>query len=116
MHLFLLDNDHQHLEKAYKHYQYAVDHVQANLFAMFKLPSLLLDFGRVLEYFGAFETAMDIYGQVLTKFPNFAGYFDAFYRTAVVARHLASLTTDTAERQQTVDKSIDIFQFLLEAR
>lgn len=113
--LFLIDGEHKHLEEAYQSYQSAVDHGQANLVAMFKLPSLLLEFGRLLEYFGSFEAAMEIYSQLLTKFPNFHGYFAALYRTAVVGRHLASLASSEEERKEAIDKCIDIFQFLLEA-
>ncbi|RYH17038.1 hypothetical protein EON65_29190 [archaeon] len=115
MYIFLSTGEHSHLETSYKHYQFAVDYIQANLVAMFKLPALLLDYARVLEYYGSFETSMSVYSQILTRFPNFTGYFTALYRTAVVGRHLASLCSESQEKQDTVDKCIDILQFLLEA-
>eukprot|EP00981_Chlorochromonas_danica_P012479 scaffold4991_cov156-Ochromonas_danica.AAC.7 len=113
--LFLNSKEHSHLERSSLHYQLAVDHLQANLMAMFHLPSMLMEYARVLEYSGSFQAAMDVYSQILTKFPNFQGYFDAFYRTAVVGVHLAGLAKAEEEKRETYDKCIDILQFLLEA-
>ena len=85
------------------------------LTAMFRLPALLLEFGRVLELYGAFEAAMEVYGRILGNFPNFRGYFDAMYRSAIIGRHLADLMSTPKQREDTLNKCTDINQFLLEA-
>lgn len=113
--LFHATSQHSHLERAYIHYQNAVETMVINLYTMFKLPLLLLEFGRVMEYYGAFEAAHDIYGRILKGFPNFRGYFDALYRTAIVGRHLASLLTEESAREESLNKCLDVLQFLLEA-
>lgn len=115
VHLFLSTQTHSHLENAYQYYQTAVDNLQVNLFTMYKLPVLLLEFGVVLEYYGAFESALEVYSRIMTNFPNFRGYFDALYRTAIVTRHLASLTSVGEDREEAMNKCVDILQFLLEA-
>lgn len=86
-----------------------------NLYTMFKLPQLLLEFGRVLEDYGAFEAANDVYGRILAGFPNFRGYFDALYRSAIVGRHLASLHAEATAKEEALNKCVDVLQFLLEA-
>lgn len=113
--LFFSSNDHTHLEAAHEHYQKAVETMEVNLFTMFTLPSLLLEFGRVMEHYGAFEAANEIYARILSGFPNFRGYFDALYRTAIVGRYLATLIEEPTAKEDMLKKSIDIFQFLLEA-
>lgn len=113
--LFFEQKSHYHLENAYRHYQNAVDTMTVDLSTMFRLPALLLEFGRVLEHYGAFEPSIEVYSKILSGFPNFRGYFDAMYRTAVVGRHLAELMTTPKQRDDTLNKCIDILQFLLEA-
>lgn len=114
--LFHQTQKHAILEKAYLQYQYAVETMVMNLYTMFKLPLLLLEFGRVLEHYGAFEAANDLYTRILGNFPNFRGYFDALYRSAIVGRHLASLLPDnSAAKDEAMNKCLDILQFLLEA-
>jgi tetratricopeptide (TPR) repeat protein len=88
--LFLSTESHYHLENAHMHYQNAVDTMVVNLTTMFKLPVLFMELGNVLEFYGAFESAIEVYNRIMTNFPNFRGYFDALYRTAIVSRHLAS--------------------------
>lgn len=112
--LFLQTESHYHLENAYKHYQHAIDTLQADLFAMFRLPALLLEFGKVLEYYGAFEAVVEIYTKILTQFPNFRGYFDALYRSAMVGLHTSELSASSEEKAETINKCMDMFQFLLE--
>jgi len=109
--IFLQTHEHDVLETSYKYYKCAIE----NLHSMFHLPSLLLEFARVMEYYGAFEAAHDLYTQILTSFPGFRGYFSAFYRSAIVGRYLSSLASDPAVREESVNKCIDILQFLLEA-
>ena len=113
--LFFQQVSHYHLERAYHHYQNAVNTMPIGLTAMFRLPALLLEFGKVLELYGAFEAAMEVYGRILSNFPNFRGYFDALYRSAIVGRHLAELMTTPKQREDTLNKCTDINQFLLEA-
>lgn len=113
--LFYKTMELKYLERAYTHYQNAVQTMVANLFTMFKLPLLLLEFGRVLEDYGAFQAANDLYTRILTGFPNFRGYFDALYRSAIVGRHLASLMPETPAKEESINKCLDIIQFLLEA-
>lgn len=109
--IFLKTQEHDVLETGYKYYKCAIE----NLHSMFHLPSLLLEFARVMEYYGAFEAAHDLYTRILTSFPGFRGYFNAFYRSAIVGRYLSSLASDPAVREESVNKCIDILQFLLEA-
>lgn len=109
--IFLKTHEHDVLETGYKYYKCAIE----SLHSMFHLPSLLLEFARVMEYYGAFEAARDLYTQILTSFPGFRGYFSAFYRSAIVGRYMSSLTSDPAVREESVNKCIDILQFLLEA-
>jgi hypothetical protein len=113
--LFYKTQEYKYLERAYVHYQNAVQTMVVNLFTMFKLPLLLLEFGRILEDYGAFGAANDLYTRILSGFPNFRGYFDAIYRSAIVGRHLASLMTESAAKEEAINKCLDIIQFLLEA-
>lgn len=113
--LFRESSQHSYLELAYHYYQTAVQAMVMNLYTMFKLPQLLLEFGRVLEDYGAFEAANDVYGRILSGFPNFRGYFDALYRSAIVGRHLASLHTESTSKEEALNKCLDVLQFLLEA-
>ena len=115
VYLFRQNKEHAILEKAYIHYQNAVQTMVINLYTMFKLPLLLLEFGRVLEDYGAFQAANEVYTKILSGFPNFRGYFDALYRSAVVGRHLASLHEDEASKEEALNKCLDVLQFLLEA-
>lgn len=113
--LFYKTLEYKYLEHAYKYYQNAVQNMVVSLYTMYNLPVLLLEFGRVLEDYGAFQASIDIYTRILTSFPNFRGYFDALYRSAIVGRHLASLMTESPAKEESVNKCLDIIQFLLEA-
>lgn len=113
--LFQSTHLHSYLESAYAHYENAINTMSANLFTMFKLPNLLLEFGQVLEFYGSFESALEVYARIITNFPNFRGYFEALYRTGIVTRHLAELMPAGEEREEALNRCVDIFQFLLEA-
>lgn len=113
--LFLLTKSHYHLENAYRHYQNSIERLPVDLVTMFKLPTILLEFGRMLEYYGAFESALDLYSRILTNFPNYRGYFDAMYRSAVVGNHMAEMSSNVQNKEDLLNKCIDILQFLLEA-
>lgn len=112
---FLEDKNHEYLQLAYRHYQHAVDCMIVELSTMMELPNLLIEFGIVLEYYGAFEAAMTVYSRILTQFPTCRAYFAALYRSAIVGRHLGSVSNDVNYQQEVIEKSIDIHQFLLEA-
>jgi tetratricopeptide (TPR) repeat protein len=112
---FLDEKSHNNLELAYQHYQCAVDCMIVSLSAMIELPNLFVEFGVVLELYGAFEAAMAIYSKVLTRFPTCRAYFTALYRSAIVGRHLGSISNEPIYQQEVIEKSIDVLQFLLEA-
>lgn len=113
--IFLAVHEHTYLERAYIHYQNSIESLARNRFTKYQLPAILLEFGRVLEYYGAFEAANEVYGRILSGFPNFRGYFEVLYRSAVVGRHLAYLMIDTKVKEESLNRCIDILQFLLEA-
>lgn len=50
--MFLKTFDHSYIEVSYKYYKNAVENLNINFFTVIKLPILLLEFGRVLEYYG----------------------------------------------------------------
>ncbi len=112
---FLHENIHEFLEVAYRHYQLAVECIIVDLSAMIELPTILVEFGTVLELYGAFEAAMTTYSKILTQYPTCRCYFNALYRSAIVGRHLGSISNDVNYQQEALEKTIDILQFLLEA-
>ena len=113
--LFLITTAHYHLESAYRHFQNSIERLPVDLTTMFKLPAILFEFGRMLELYGSFEAAMDLYSRILTNFPNYRGYFDVMYRSAIVGKYIADITVNAKDKEETLNKCIDIFQFLLEA-
>lgn len=118
LHLFRssVNPNHSHLELAHEHYQLAVDSFTTDLFAMFRLPILLYELAQMLELYGAYESALEAYSKILTNFPNYRGYFSTLYRTALLALHLTEISPSfSSSRDETVDKCVDILQFLLEA-
>ena len=58
---------------------------------------------------------LELYSRILTNFPNFRGYFDAMYRSGIIGKHLSELITNPKDKEEMLNKSIDIFSFLLEA-
>lgn len=118
--LYLIDFTHKWLEVAQQHYELAVQFIKFDLSAMIVVPTVLLEYGRVLEMYNSFDSSLDVYGRILTNFPTFRGYFDALYRTGIVALHIASVRKNDSNAnkvsiEETIDKCVDIFQFLLEA-
>jgi len=113
--LYLQTQSHYHLEAGYRHYRNCVETMGADLFTMIKLPKVLFEFAKLLEAYGAFESALELYSKILSGYPNFRGYFDAVYRSAVVGKHLVDFIDDPKEKEEMVNKCVDIFQFLLEA-
>jgi hypothetical protein len=115
VHLFKQTKSHYHLEHAYRHYTNSIETLHIGLATMFKLPTILLEFGKMLEDYGALQPALDIYGRILTSFPNSRIYFDAMYRCTIVGRSVAERLSDLEEREGMINKCIDMLQFLLEA-
>jgi hypothetical protein len=113
--LFLLTRSHYHLDQAYYHFTNSIETMSVGLATMFTLPAVLLEFGRMLEHYGAFQAALELYTKIITNFPNFRGYFDAMYRSTVVGRHIIEYMTDPLIKDETLNKCIDILTFLLEA-
>ena len=58
---------------------------------------------------------MELYTKILTNFPHFRGYFDAMYRSCIVGKHIAELMIPSKQREETLNKCIDMLQFLLES-
>ena len=112
--LFYETKDHKYLKQSYNYYQTSIETMEYDLFAMFRLPMILLEFGRVMEHYGSFEPALGLYSRVLANFPNFRGYFIIMYRTAVIGKYIGEMQ-DKGGREQWLEKCIDILQFLLEA-
>ena len=113
--LFKATHLHYHLEAAHKHYENAIKTMPAGLVALFTLPPLLFEFGKMCEMFGAFQAALELYSKIITGFPNYRGYFDAMYRLSLCGRHIAEVTKDDKARDDLLNKSLDMLNFLLEA-
>jgi tetratricopeptide (TPR) repeat protein len=106
---------HYHLEAGYRHYKNCIEMMGSDLSTMFKLPRVLYELALLLESYGAFESALQLYSKILTNFPMYRGYFDSMYRTAVVGKVLAERVANPKEREELLNKCIDMYQFLLEA-
>ena len=113
--LFHFTSSHYHLENAHKHFQNAIETMSMDLSAMMRLPGILYEFGRMLEFYGSFSSALEMYTRIVTNFPMYRGYFDTMYRTAIVGRHLSETKQDANQKEDMIIKSIDILTFLLEA-
>lgn len=103
-----------YLEKAYEYYTKASKKIR-KVESSIRVPLLLYETGRCLEFYGTLETAMDAYSKILSQHSTFRGYFITLFRTAVIGRYLASITTDQQTKNDTIDKCIDILLFLLES-
>ena len=58
--LYLQSKNHYHLESGYKHYKNCIETMGADLYAMIKLPKILYEFGKLMEAYGAFQSALGI--------------------------------------------------------
>jgi hypothetical protein len=112
--LYKKTKSHEYLKKSYPHYQNAVDKMEA-FSSILVLPEVLYEFSIMLEEFGAFQAASDLHSRILNNFLNFKKYFDVMYRSAVVGKHIASLTENTNEQSDILMKITHSLQFLLEA-
>jgi tetratricopeptide (TPR) repeat protein len=113
--LFHSNHLHYHLEHGYQYYTNAINTIKVDLSIVWQLPGLLFEFGRILEYYGAFESAIEIYHQLLTVFPHTRKYFDALYRNTIISKHLTELSPASAEKEKHIDEMIDVMSLLLEA-
>tara|TARA_A100001015_G_scaffold310979_1_gene413328 strand:+ start:8388 stop:11726 length:3339 start_codon:yes stop_codon:yes gene_type:complete len=113
--MFKETHQHYHLEVAYKAYTMSVERMPAGLIALFQLPPVLYEFAIMMELYGAFESALEIYSKLLTKFPTWRGYFDAMYRCALVGRTVSEMQKEQEKKDTILNKSVDMLQFLLEA-
>ena len=117
--MFLASAAHYHLENAYKHYQNCIESMTVpnswEQKTTLRLPVVLHELGHLMEHYGAFSSAIDIYTRIMTEFHNYRGYFDVMYRSALVGRHVSELMSKSEDGDQTLVKCIDMLQFLLEA-
>ena len=83
-----MTESHFHLESAYHHFQHSIETLTMDLSAMHFLPIIFYEFARMLELFGSFEASLELYSRILTNFPMYRGYFDAFYRSAILGIYI----------------------------
>ena len=112
--IYLLTKDRQHLEFAYKHYTNSIDSMNI-VTGLIQLPGLLYEFALMLEMYGAFQSAIELYWRIIDNFPYYRGYFDAMYRSALVGVHVCSLMQDDDYKDEILTKCIDSIAFILEA-
>jgi tetratricopeptide (TPR) repeat protein len=113
--MFIQTEQHHHLENAYHKYERSIKTLTVDFLTAIRLPALLFEFSKVLENYGSFESALKTYGKILTAFPNFKGYFDVMYRSAIVGKFVSGKVQDPIKQQEMIRQCIDIVQFLLEA-
>lgn len=112
--MYFITRDNTYLNYAYHFYQMGIETMKFDLYAMFKLPQVLEEYGRIMEHYGAFQAGMETYTKALTKFPNYRGYFTVLFRTTIVGKYIAEYS-DTVKRDEFYGQCIDTLQFLLEA-
>ena len=132
--LYYKTRERHYLKSSYYYNQKGVESMRFDLYAMFKLPEVLQYFGRVMEHYGAFEAAMEVYNKILNNYPNYrgkavnmiyngtlfvltttdAGYFHVIFRTAVIGKYIAEYS-EAQKREAFVAQCCDILAFLLEA-
>ena len=113
--LFLQSKSHYHLEHAYGHYQNALTNFRVDMSMYLMLPPVLIEFARLLEHYGAFPAATEIYNNLLRTFPTNREYFTILYRCSIVGTYVSELDGEEKERADTLNQCIDVLQFLLEA-
>lgn len=117
--LFLQTCAHYHLENAYRHYQNCIESMTVpnewEKKSMLRLPVVLSEMGHLLEHYGAFQSALELYTKVMSDYPNYRGYFDVMYRASLVGCHVSELLAKPEESDSMLHKVIDMLQFLLEA-
>jgi len=120
MRLFEATKQHYHLDKAYVHLQHSVECMTVprpgfDLSTMLRLPSVLLELGRVYENYGAHTSALEMYSKIMQEYPHCRCYFDTMYRAALVGKYISDHSQNEAAKQEMLNRCIDMLQFLLEA-
>jgi len=117
--LFLQTSSHYHLENAYRHYQNCIENMSVpddwQKKSMLRLPVALHEMGHLFEHYGAFPSAIELYTRIMTDYPHYRRYFDVMYRAALVGRHVSESLSKPDDVDATLNKCIDMLQFLLEA-
>jgi tetratricopeptide (TPR) repeat protein len=112
--MYFITRDNTYLNYAYHYYQMGIETMKFDLYAMFRLPQVLEEYGRIMEHYGAFQAGMETYTKALTKFPNYRGYFTVLYRTTIIGKYIAEYS-EAVKRDEFYGQCIDTLQFLLEA-
>lgn len=112
--MYFITRDNTYLNYAYHYYQMGIETMKFDLYAMFRLPQVLEEYGRVMEHYGAFQAAMETYTKILNNFPNYRGYFHVLYRTTIVGKYISEYS-DQVKANEFSGQCIDTLQFLLEA-
>lgn len=112
--MYFVTRDRLYLHHAYNFYQVSIETMKFDIYAMFRLPMVLHEFGEVMEHYGAFDAAMKTYSKIVTNFPNYRGYFHVMFRTTIVGKYIAEYS-DSTKAEEFIGQCIDTLQFLLEA-
>lgn len=113
--LFLVTKSHYYLEHAYEHYESVISHFRIDMAMYLLLPPVLIEFARLLEHYGAFPAATEMYNNLMRVFPTNKEYFTIMYRCCIVGVYVAEIATDDVYRVDLLNQCIDMLQFLLEA-
>lgn len=113
--LFLVTKSHYYLEHAYEHYESVIAHFRVDMAMYLMLPPVLMEFGRLLEHYGAFPAATEIYNNIMRVFPTTREYFTVMYRCCIVGVYVAEIASDDVYKADLLNQCIDMLQFLLEA-
>ena len=112
--MYFITRDNTYLNYAYHFYQMGIETMRFDLYAMFRLPQILEEYGGVMEHYGAFQAALETYTKILNNFPNYRGYFTVLYRTTIVGKYIGEYS-DRVKNDEFYGQCIDTLQFLLEA-
>ena len=116
MHLYTLHGKAEtpYVEAAYHHYTNAIQKMDIFI-SIARLPGVLHEFAVMLEEFGSFDTALELYKRVLVQCPYYRGYFEVLYRTIVVGKHLSIAMTAATERDEVLHQCAENASLILEA-
>ena len=112
--IYHTSNSKEYFQKSYIHYQNTIDKMEAFI-SILQLPDVLYEFCILLEKFGSFQAAADIHTKILDNFINYKNYFNVLYRSAIVGKHLSSMSEDITQKTDLLSKCIQVLYFLLEA-
>ena len=89
MRLYIETAHRSYLTLCYEYYHMGIDTMEYEVSIKVRLPSVLSELGKVLEHYGNFNAALEIYTNLITNFPSFRGFFQAMYRTAIVGKYMS---------------------------